>query len=49
MPPLVAELIEDPEPDALKGVGEPPTSSRRRPSISAARRDRAPLKRVPAS
>jgi CO/xanthine dehydrogenase Mo-binding subunit len=28
MPPLVAELIEDPEPDApygVKGVGEPPT------------------------
>ena len=28
MPPVVAELIEDPEPDApygLKGVGEPPT------------------------
>ena len=28
MPPVVAELVEDPEPDApygLKGVGEPPT------------------------
>src|SRR3954471_9747793 len=28
MPPVVAELVEDPEPDApygVKGVGEPPT------------------------
>ena len=51
MPPVVAELVEDPEPDApygLKGVGEPPTVVSTA-AIVAALRDATgrPLVRVP--
>ena len=51
MPPVVSELIEEPEPDApygLKGVGEPPTVVSTA-AIVAALRDATgrPLTRVP--
>jgi len=51
MPPVVAELIEDPEPDApygVKGVGEPPTVVSTA-AIASALRDATgrPLVRVP--
>jgi CO/xanthine dehydrogenase Mo-binding subunit len=51
MPPVVAELVEDPEPDApygVKGVGEPPTVVSTA-AIVAALRDATgrPLTRVP--
>ena len=51
MPPVVSELIEDPEPDApygVKGVGEPPTVVSTA-AIVAALRDATglPLSRVP--
>ena len=51
MPPVVAELIEDPEPDApygLKGVGEPPTVVSTAAIVSALRDATGrPLTRVP--
>src|SRR5881409_1037816 len=51
MPPVVAELVEDPEPDApygLKGVGEPPTVVSTAAVISALRDATGrPLTRVP--
>jgi CO/xanthine dehydrogenase Mo-binding subunit len=51
MPPVVAELVEDPEPDApygLKGVGEPPTVVSTAAIVSALRDATGrPLTRVP--
>ena len=51
MPPVVAELIEDPEPDApygVKGVGEPPTVVSTAAVVSALRDATGrPLTRVP--
>ncbi len=51
MPPVVAELVEDPEPDApygLKGVGEPPTVVSTAAVVSALRDATGrPLTRVP--
>jgi CO/xanthine dehydrogenase Mo-binding subunit len=51
MPPVVAELVEDPEPDApygLKGVGEPPTVVSTAAVASALRAATGrPLTRVP--
>ncbi|HEY1368891.1 MAG TPA: molybdopterin cofactor-binding domain-containing protein [Gaiellaceae bacterium] len=51
MPPVVAELIEDPEPDApygVKGVGEPPTVVSTAAVVSALRAATGrPLARVP--
>ena len=51
MPPVVAELVEDPEPDApygLKGVGEPPTVVSTAAIVSALRDATGrPLARVP--
>jgi CO/xanthine dehydrogenase Mo-binding subunit len=51
MPPVVAELVEEPEPDApygVKGVGEPPTVVST-PAILSALRDATgrELNRVP--
>jgi CO/xanthine dehydrogenase Mo-binding subunit len=51
MPPVVAELVEDPEPDApygVKGVGEPPTVVSTAAIVSALRDATGrPLTRVP--
>jgi CO/xanthine dehydrogenase Mo-binding subunit len=51
MPPVVAELVEDPEPEApygVKGVGEPPTVVSTAAIVSALRDATArPLTRVP--
>ena len=51
MPPVVAELVEDPEPDApygVKGVGEPPTVVSTAAIVSALRAATGrPLTRVP--
>jgi CO/xanthine dehydrogenase Mo-binding subunit len=51
MPPVVSELVEDPEPDApygLKGVGEPPTVVSTAAVVSALRSATGrPLARVP--
>ena len=51
MPPVVAELVEDPEPDApygVKGVGEPPTVVSTAAIVSALRNATSrPLARVP--
>jgi CO/xanthine dehydrogenase Mo-binding subunit len=51
MPPVVAELVEDPEPEApygVKGVGEPPTVVSTAAIVSALRdATRRPLARVP--
>ena len=51
MPPVESVLIEDPDPDApygVKGVGEPPTVSRRAAVAAALRAATGlPLTRVP--